>query len=157
MFDFLQEIYWPAFFSGRDKIAGSEIRNFISRKAGTERLPNPWSDSVSARIARHMGKALASFGLFQERRSPDRTFRHYQISRNLFRYIVFEAHIDGARDAQILSLPDWRAFGLEKPEVISLAESVSSMGSDFLFQFSGDIVQFSWNLSSMEELIDELE
>lgn len=157
IFDFLQEHYWPTFFSGREKIAGAEMRNFISRKAGTERLPNPWSESVVSRVARHMGKALASFGLFEERRAPDRTIRHYQISRNLFRYIICEAHFDGVQDAQLLSLPDWKAFGLEKPEVVSLAESVSSLGSDFLFQFSGDIVQFSWNLDSMEELIDELE
>lgn len=156
MYDFLQEMYWPAFFAGREKIAGQELKNFISRKSGTDRLPNTWSDSVMARIARHLGKALASFGLFEEKRSPDRYLRHYQISKDLFRFILLEAHIDGVSDNNLLKLPDWRAFGLEMPEVVSLAQNVSSTGNDFLFQYSGDIVQFSWNFSSIEELLHDL-
>ena len=156
MYDFLQEVYWPAFFAGREKIAGQELKNFISRKSGTDRLPTTWSESVTARIARHLGKALATFGFFEEKRSPDRYLRHYQISKDLFRYILLEAHVDGISDTNLLKLPDWHAFGLEVPEVVSLAQNVSATGNDFLFQYSGDIVQFSWNYSSIEELLDEL-
>lgn len=156
IYDFLNEIYWPAFFAGREQISGQELRNFILRKAGTDRLPNAWSDSVIARVARHMGKALAAFGFFEQRQSTERMLRHYRISRELFRFLLVEAHIDGVDDARLLDLPDWRVFGLEKPEVIRTAQNSSTAGGSFLFQYSGDIAQFSWNIASMEEFFDEL-
>ena len=154
IFDFLVERYWPALYTGRDVITGAEIQHFIRDKSNTERMPQPWGESVTARVARNLGKTLADFDLFENRRSPLRRIKPWEPCDFLVELVLMEAHERGVGDTALLELPEWRAFGMEKAVVVDRCRRIASSGGPFLFQYSGEIAQFSWRVETVGEYLD---
>ncbi|MEX2442618.1 MAG: BrxA family protein [Alkalispirochaeta sp.] len=152
--DFLVERYWPAVFSGHAEIMGSEIVAFLEDVAGTPRMPEPWSAGVMQRVARNLGKTLADFGFFEDRRSPIRRIRFWSVSDFLFAYTLIEAHQDGVSDTALLTLDDWAAMGLDRTDVVDRCFRASGSAGPFQFQYAGDIARFSWLSATVEEYIN---
>ena len=152
--DFLVERYWPATFAGHQTMHGKEIQQFLDEQNGTERNPEGWSPQVTARVARNLGKALTDFGFFEDKRSTVRRIRYWSASDFLISFLVVEAHEDGYGDTKILSLPEWKAFGFDEREKVERLGRIAGTSEPFLFQYSGEIAQFSWRLPTVMELIN---
>ena len=153
IYDFLVERYWPAVFAGHEAIDGREIAAFLRDKSGTERNPDGWSAHVTARVARNLGKALTDFGFFENRRSPIRTVRYWNASEFLLAYILVEAHQDGRSDSELLQLAEWAAFGFNERERVQRLLRMAGVSGPFLFQYSGEIAQFTWHADTVEDLV----
>ena len=153
IYDFLVERYWPTLYLGRSSITGSEIVSFLKDKSGTERNPSGWSLSVTQRVARNLGKTLADLGLFENRRSPIRRFRHFEASDFIVTFILLDAHEQGAGDTALLRLPEWRALGLGPDSIVDRCRRVAGVNAPFVFQYSGELAQFSFKYRTVEEYL----
>lgn len=151
--DFLAERYWPAVWTGQQQINGAEIVNFLRDQAGTQRMPEPWSPSVIARVARNLGKTLTDFGFFEDRRSAQRRIRFRQISDFLLAYALIEGHQDGLGDTALLSALEWDAHGLDWNARIDRIQRLTTTDGPFIFQFAGDLARFSWRYETVEEFL----
>lgn len=153
LFDFLVERYWPSVLTGRDVIEGAQIVNFLRDKAGTVRMPDPWSESVLARVGRNLGKMMTDFGLFEDNRSSLRRIRSWEPSDFLVELTLVDAHEAGIGDTGLLAVPEWSAFGMERVQVVERCRRLASSGGAFLFQYSGELAQFSWRVESVEAFL----
>lgn len=157
IYDFLVERYWPAAFAGHETITGSQIILHLTDKFGTERNPDGWSESVTARVARNLGKALADFGLFESRRTTVRRLRPYQPSDFLVLFLLHEGHEAGIGDTSLLAMAEWEALGLSRSDVVDRARYLADVNGAFLFQYSGELAQFSWRHQTVKEFVDAYE
>lgn len=153
--DFLAERYWPAVNAGHDTIDGKEIVSFLKDSFGTEQNPAGWSESVTARVARNLGKALADFGLFETGRTPLRRIRHWEPSDFLVTYILLTRMTLGVGPTALLSLDEWAALGLQREHLIDRCRRIGNTTGPFMFQFSGELAQFTWKTTTVEDLINE--
>ena len=154
MADFMTEVYWPMVAHGVREVDNREARRLITDAFGTPRLPNRWSDSMVQRVAQGMTRALSDFGFLSSRRSGKLDTIPYVISNFAGRFICAEAHFSGTGDTSILRIPEWSWFGLSVSEVPRLLSGLAASGSDFLFQYSGEIARMSWQHKSMEGFLD---
>jgi hypothetical protein len=154
IYDFLVERYWPAAFAGHETITGSQIILHLKDKFGTGRNPAGWSESVTARVARNLGKALSDFGLFESRRTTVRRIRPYQPSDFLVLFLFHEAHEAGMGDTVLLGLAEWEALGMGRSDVVDRARYLADVNGAFLFQYSGELAQFSWRHQTVKEFVD---
>ena len=157
MYDFLVERYWPAAFAGHETITGNQIMLHLRDKFGSERNPEGWSESVTARVARNLGKALSDFGLFESRRTTVRRVRLYQPSDFLVLFLLHEGHEAGIGDTSLLALAEWEALGLSRADVVDRARYLADVNGAFLFQYSGELAQFSWRHHTVKEFVDAYE
>ncbi len=153
IYDFLVEQYWPLVYANHTAIEGRDIVAFLNDKSGTERIPDGWSENVTARVARNLGKTLTDFGFFEDRRTTVRRFRFWRASDFLLSYFVVDSHENGTGDTAIIELPEWEAFGMDRRNRIDRLQRLAGIGGPFLFQFSGELVQFTWNYETIEELV----
>jgi hypothetical protein len=153
IYDFLVERYWPLVYAGHESLRGPEIVSFLTDKRGTERMPEPWSDNVTARVARNLGKTLTDFGFFENNRSPIRRIRLWQASDFLLSYMLIEARQDGESDMELLAMPEWDAFGVDRRERVDRLHRLAGTAGPFLFQYSGEIAQFTFNYDTVEEFV----
>lgn len=154
IYDFLVERYWPAAFAGHETITGAQMILHLRDKFGTARNPDGWSQSVTARVARNLGKALSDFGLFESRRTTVRRIRHYQPSDFLVLFLLHEGHEAGIGDTSLLAMAEWEALGLSRSEVVERARHLADVNGAFLFQYSGELAQFSWRFETVKEFLD---
>ena len=61
-------------------------------------------------------------------------------------------HFRGLSDNSIWQHEDWKLFGLNSQDVISIFERLANQGT-FIMQFSGEILSISWKNKSMNEFI----
>ncbi len=154
IYDFLVERYWPATFAGHETITGAQIVLHLKNAFGTDRNPDGWSDNVAARVARNLGKALSDFGLFESKRTTVRRLRDYQPSDFLVLFVLHEAHEASVGDTSLLGLAEWEALGLSQADVVDRARSLANVNGVFLFQYSGELAQFSWRYNTVKEFVD---
>lgn len=157
IYDFLVERYWPAAYAGHETITGNQIVLHLTDKFGTERNPDGWSESVTARVARNLGKALSDFGLFESRRTTVRRLRPYRPSDFLVLFLLHEGHESGIGDTSLLALAEWEALGLSRADVVNRARQLGDVNGAFLFQYSGELAQFSWRYHTVKEFVDAYE
>ena len=154
-YDFLVERYWPLCYAGHAAVTGREIVSFLAASAGTDRNPHGWSKAVTERVGRNLGKALADFGLFEAGRTTVRRIRPWQPTDFLVTCLLVEQHARGAGDTALLSLPEWAAFGMRKDDVLDRCRRLGSVTGPFVFQYSGEIAQFSFRHADAQEFIRE--
>jgi hypothetical protein len=153
--DFLVERYWPACAAGHETISNKEIVAFLKDSFGSERNPQGWSESVTTRVARNLGKSLTDFGLFESERTSIRRIRLWEPSDFLITYVLLDAALRETGDTSLLYLPEWRALGMNREDIISRCRRLGGVHGPFLFQYSGELAQFSWRHRTLEDLIYE--
>jgi len=153
--DFMAERYWPASSAGHETISNKEIAAFLKESFGSERNPAGWSESVTTRVARNLGKALTDFGLFEGGRTSIRRIRTWEPSDFFVSYVLLDAALRETGDTSLLSLPEWDVLGLKRENLIDRCRKLGGFNGPFLFQYSGELAQFSWRHRNLEELIHE--
>ncbi len=70
-------------------------------------------------------------------------------------FLAYDLHFAGLGDNALLAHPDWALFGLERMDVLEEMKKLALKGL-LLVQAAGGVIKISWQLASMEALIDVL-
>lgn len=147
--DFVREVFFPLTSKSFAKLKSSDPKDFINDALVDGRIPKKWSESTITKVSEHIIASLIDFQLIEK----DKSILPYRVIDLSASYLLHELHFRGISDNDIWKHKDWELFGLDPIEVIKIIERISFYGS-FIFQFSGEILNLSWNNLSMEEFIN---
>ena len=153
--DFVREVYWDAYSSGRDTLSNEEARAFVIQANQDGKTTTPWSDSTIERVAGYLTRCCADFGLLELGAKSKRKILTYRIEPRVAAILAYDLHFAGHGDNAILAHPDWGLFGLERIDVLAEMKQLALRGL-LIVQSAGGVTKMSWQRNSMEELVDAL-
>jgi len=155
VYDFTTREFWAAVRRGRPVMDTSPVLSFLSEARFDGRLDNPWSESVSVRIARCVLGLLRDVGFLRETVRGRREIVDYRVSDEGAGLLARELHESGESDAAVCAHPDWGLFGLSESQAIDRLDALGEHRG-LMVQRAGSVVHLTWTVRSMEELIDVL-
>lgn len=153
--DFVREVYWPAYSAGRPILSNEDARAFVTKANEDRKTAVPWSDSTVARVASYLTAYCADFGLLERGTRQSRRILPYWIEPRPAAFLAYDLHCAGLGDNALLAHPDWALFGLERMDVLEELKKLARKGL-LIVQAAGGVTRISWQLASMEALIDVL-
>jgi hypothetical protein len=155
LFDFVIQVYWNAYSSGRESLSNDEARNFVVSANQDGRTTTPWADSMIERVTGYLTGTCADFGLLEDGSRSVRKILPYRIENRVLVYLAYNLHDAGNGDNKVLNHPEWQLFGMERDDVLNEIKRLSLQGW-WIVQTAGDVIRIGWQYKSMEELIDAL-
>jgi hypothetical protein len=155
LYDFVIEIYWPAYSSGRSSITTEDAERFVLRANQDNKTYKPWSDSTIRRISGYLTGCCADFGLLESRKSSTRKILPFRIEPRVAIFLAYDLHFSGSGDNSVLSDPDWSLFGMDRNDVLNELKQQALRGW-VIIQSAGDVTRIDWQYQRMEDLIDAL-
>ena len=152
--DYLLKVYWPCVQAGRDRVEKAESMQFLRDAFDSERIPGKWSQPTIDRVTQGIFKCLEDFGLFVKRRADSRDIADFHVSPLTVLYIAYDAHFSGIGDTAVLALADWQWLGMSSQDVVTAYRMLAASTSTLIFQYSGDLVRFTFPWDTMKELAD---
>nr|WP_274521603.1 BrxA family protein [Ectothiorhodospira variabilis] len=153
--DFIREVYWPRYTSGRDSLSREDALRFVENAVREGKTQKPWSKSTVRRVSGYLLSACADFGLLESRRSGPRRLHSLRLSTRVSAYLAYDLKSQGLGDNQILNHRDWQLFGLERSDVKEQFKRLSLEGL-LIMQTAGDVTHISWQHKNMQEVVDVL-
>ncbi|HSN74073.1 MAG TPA: BrxA family protein [Anaerolineae bacterium] len=153
--DFVRDVYWPAYAAGKSQLSNEEARAWVLRANQDGKTMHPWSDETIERVAGYLTRSCADFGLLQGGVLKARRILPYWIEPRTAAFLAYDLHCGGLGDNAVLAHPDWALFGLERMDVLEELKKLALKGL-LLVQAAGGVIKISWQLASMEALIDVL-
>jgi hypothetical protein len=152
LYDFVCDVYWNMYSSGRDKISNEDALLFVTRANQEGKTVKPWSDSTLQRVARYLTSSCADFGLLEKGQKIVRKILTFRIEPSVAVILAYDLHFSSHGDNSILSHPDWGLFGMDRNDVLNEFKRLALKGW-WIIQSAGDVTRIGWQYSSMEELI----
>lgn len=152
LYDFVQQVYWNTYSSGRNSLSNEEARSFVIRANQDGKTTSPWSDNMIERVAGYLTGTLADLGLLEDGRKSVREFQFYRLESRVLVYIAYDLRFSGHGDNSILSHPDWGLFGMDRNDVLNEFKRLALKGW-WIIQSAGEVTRIGWQYASMEELI----
>lgn len=153
--DFIREVYWPRYTSGRDSLSRDDALRFVEDAVREGRTQKRWADSTISRMSGYLLSACADFGLLESRRSGPRRLYSVRLSTRVAGYLAYDLKLQDLGDNQVLNHPDWQLFGLERADVREQFKRLSLEGL-LIMQTAGDVTHISWQHKNMQEVVDVL-
>lgn len=153
--DFIREVYWPRYISGRNCLSREDARHFVENAVREGKTQKTWSDSTVSRLSSYLLSACADFGLLESRRSGPRRLYTVRLSYRVAAYLAYDLKFQGRGDNQVINHPDWQLFGLERSDVREQFKRLSLEGL-LIMQTAGDVTHISWQYKDLQEVIDVL-
>lgn len=154
-FDFLAQIYWPAIRASGTSIETSEVGTLIDRGRVEGKLENDWSPSVRKRVSSYVLGVAKDFHLVVQPARGSWRLESWHPQEDTLLYLAYDLHFLGLSDDQVILADEWRAFGLERPDVILFLNRFQTNGH-LLVQDSGVLCRIDWTYPNRESLIDVL-
>lgn len=155
VYDFTVREYWPAVRRGRIVLDTDQVLSFLSEAHFDGRLDNQWSDKVSIRVARSALGLLRDIGFLREVVRGRREIVNYRMSDEGVGILAREINESGITDSSLCSHPDWGLFGMGAPQVLERLDGLGEYRG-LIVQRAGSVVNLTWSVKSVEELIDVL-
>ncbi len=155
LFDFVTEVYWNAYSSGRISLSNSESRDFVIRANQDGKTTSPWADSMIERVARYLTGTCADFGLLETGNRSVRKIMPYRIEPRTTIYLAYDLHFSGNGDNKVINHPEWQLFGMDRDDVLGEIKRLALQGW-WIVQSAGDVIRIGWQYQSMEELLNAL-
>lgn len=149
--DFIREVYWPTYSSGRDSLSNQDAREFVTKANQQGRTTRPWSESTVRRVSAYLTGVCADFGLLERGTRSNRKVLPFRVEPKAAIALAYDLHFAKMGDNTVIAHPDWALFGLERPDVISELRRLSLKGV-FLVQTAGDVVRIGWQCKNPKEL-----
>jgi hypothetical protein len=153
--DFIREIYWPAYASGRNEISNEVARRFVEQAVSNDKTTTQWSENMIERVAGYLTGTCAEFGLLERGHKSVRRIVPFRIEQRVAAILVYDLRFAGHGDNSIVSHPDWALFGLEPPDVIDELKRLA-LKDWLIVQAAGNVIRIGWKHDSMEDVIDAL-
>jgi len=151
--DFIQEVYWDRYSGGRDSISTDDAKDFVGHAVREGKTQKPWSDSTIKRVSSYLVGCCADYGLLSQGRGSTRTIQPVRIEQSTALYLAHLLHFSELGDNAVISHRAWRLFGLEPYDVREELKRMAKSGV-LIVQSAGDVTRISWQLKTMEEVID---
>jgi hypothetical protein len=155
LFDFVQEVYWNAYSSGRDSLSNAEAHEFVVQANQHGKTTSPWSENMIERVAGYLTGTLADFGLLEDGRKSVRKILPHRIESRVAVILAYDLHFTGLGDNSVLSHPDWWLFGMDRSDVLNEFKRLT-LQDWWIVQSAGDVIRIGWQYQSMEALVDAL-
>ena len=155
LFDFVIQIYWNAYSSGRITLSNKDAQDFVIRANQDGKTTSPWADSMIERVSGYLTGTCADFGLLEKGRKSIRKILPYRLESKVFIFILYDLHFAGNGDNSVIIHPEFQLFGMNRDDVLSEIKRLSLQGW-WIAQTAGDVIRISWRYQSMEDLLDAL-
>lgn len=149
--DFVQEVYWRLYASGRETISNDDARDFVKRANQEGKTSKFWSEGTVRRVAAYLTGCCAYFGLLAQGRSTPRRILPYHIEPRVAAVFAYELHSSGRGDNQVLSDPGWGLFGLGREDVLEELKRLA-LKSLLIVQTAGSVTRIGWQCKDLKEL-----
>ena len=153
--DFIRDVYWGAYSSGRVTISNEDALLFVIRANQDGKTVKPWSEITLSKVAGYLTASCADFGLLENGQRSIRKILPFRIESRLGILLAYDLHFSGHGDNSVLSHSDWGLFGLDRSDVLNELKQLALKGW-FIIQSAGDVTRIGWQYQSMEEVIDAL-
>lgn len=154
-FDFMVCCYWTAIKAPGSSINISEITALIDRGRIEGKLQNDWSESVRRRVSSYVLGIAKDFELVAQPSRGSWRLQSWYPQENTLLYLAYDLHFLGLSDDQVIDADEWRAFGLERPDVVMYLQRFQTNGH-LLVQDSGILCRIDWKYTNRNTLIDVL-
>jgi hypothetical protein len=149
--DFVRDVYWNAYVSGRMTISNDEARAFVTRANQDGKTTTPWTESMIVRVARYLTGCCADFGLLSGGKQSVRDILPFRIEQRVAAILAYELHFAGLGDNRLVDDPQWALFGLDATDVLDELKRLSLKGI-VIVQQAGNAARIGWPCKTMEEL-----
>jgi len=153
LFDFIREVYWAAYSSGRNNLRFEDAETFVVRANQDGKTRKPWSESTVRRISGYLTGSCVDFGLLESGTKKSRKINPFRIEARTAIFLAYDLHFSGHGDNSVLGHPDWSLFGMERSDVLNEFKRQALKGW-FIIQAAGDVIRIGWPFQTMEELTD---
>lgn len=155
LYDFVCDVYWGAYSSGKEKINNEDAHLFVLRANQDGKTVKPWSEITLQKVAGYLTASCADFGLLENGQKSTRKIVPFRIESRLGIILAYDLHFSGHGDNSVLSDPDWSLFGMDRSDVLNELKQLALKGW-FIIQSAGDVTRIGWQYKDMEELTDAL-
>jgi hypothetical protein len=153
LYDFIVEVYWKRYSSGRDKLSTDDAKDFVENAVSEGKTQKAWAESTIKRVASYLVGCCADYDLLSSKSSSIRELKTVRINKNTVLFLSYWLHLKGVGDNSIISHKIWKIFGLEPSDVREEFNRLSGYGS-LIVQTAGDVSRISWKQESMEDVVD---
>lgn len=151
--DFIREVYWPRYASGRDVLTLDDAREFVIAAMRAGRTQNSWSQATIRRVATYLLGCCVDYELLGSNGRGPRPIQPLRLHTRVAAYLAHDLHFQGLGDNQIVGHTDWQLFGLTPNDVRDQLKCISLQGL-LILQSAADVVHVGWTCKNMDELSD---
>ena len=155
LYDFVQEVYWQMYGSGRNTISNEDARTFVKRANQEGKTTTPWSEGTMTRMASHLTRTCADFGLLERSSKSVRQILPFRLEARVALVLAYDLHTTGLGDNSVLAHEDWGLFGMDRQDALEELKQLSLQGW-LIIQSAGNVTRIDWQHKDMEELANVL-
>lgn len=152
LYDFVREVYWPAYASGKNALTNQDALIFVDNAIAAGRTSAPWSEKGRKNVAGYLTGCCSDYGLLEKGHKQVRAFKQFVLSAKMSAFLAYDLHFSGLGDNTVVSHSDWELFGLEPTDVRDELRRLSLKGF-LIVQFAGDVTRIGWKQKNREELL----
>ncbi|MEW9798027.1 DUF1819 family protein [Alteromonas sp. CYL-A6] len=153
LFDFITDIFWGKYSGGHDIITNDDAREFVLNAVREGKTQKPWADSMIKRVSSYLLGCCADYGLLSSGRVSKRTIQPVRLQQSTALYLSYWLHFSGLGDNAVINHKCWKLLGLEPLDVREELKKLAKNGW-LIVQSAGDVTRISWQLKTMEDVID---
>lgn len=154
-YDFVREVYWPAYAAGRHTITYDDARDFVTRANQEGKTTRSWSEGTIKRVAGYLNGVCADFGLLERTSKPIRRILPYRLEPTVALILAHDLHAAGLGDNLVLAHSDWELFGLQRLDVLDELRRLAAQ--DWLIvQAAGNVIRIEWQFKDLEALANAI-
>ena len=148
--DFVREVYWNAYASGRNMVTNEEAEAFVIRANQDGKTRISWSESTIRRVSGYLTGCCADFGLLEGGQKRIRKILPFRAEAQVAIFLAYDLRFSGRGDNSVLSDPDWALFGMDRNDVLNELKRQALKGW-FIIQSAGDVTRIGWQFQNLEE------
>jgi len=153
--DFIREVYWPTYSSGREMISNQDAKEFVISANQQGLTARSWSESTIRRVSAYLTGACADFGLLERGAKSTRKILSCKIEPKAAIVLAYDLHFSGLGDNTVVAHSNWELFGMDRSDVIAELRRLSLKGV-FLVQAAGEAIRIGWQCKNPKELSNAL-
>lgn len=155
LYDFVQQVYWPFYGSGRNTLSNEDAREFVKRANQNGKTTTSWSETTVIRVARYLTGTCADFGLLERSSQSIRRILPYRLEPTVALILAHELHAAGLGDNLVLAHSDWELFGLHRLDVLDELRRLA-LQDWLIVQAAGSVIRIEWQHNDMEALANAI-
>ena len=150
LFDFIIEVYWNRYSSGRDTLSTEDAKDFVTNGVREGKTKKIWSDTTIRKVSSLLDWMLCRYRNDSPNRSSVRQIQSIRIEEDTMLFFSYWLHFQNVGDNSIINHEMWKIFGLEPGDVREELEADCKKGW-LIVQSAGDVTRVSWYFNSLKE------
>jgi hypothetical protein len=153
--EFMSQLYWPRYESGRTIISRDEIKEFIIEAMDEGKMQKRWSESTVHRVTGYLAGTAIDFDFMSRVSTSSYELDPPIISPKVALYLAYDLHFSGLSDGNALAHENWQLWGMNSHDVLRQLQYLGREGH-FIVQGSVELVRLSWAYKNREEMLNAI-